>query len=627
MKLLHQALATDPRFRKRFRAEAHSSAQLSHPHLMAVYDWNESGAGADPAPAYLVTELLTGGSLRAMLDAGHRLSLSQALVVGLHAADGLAYAHHNGFVHRDIKPANLLFGADGRLRIGDFGIARAIAEAAWTEPEGALVGTARYAAPEQATGGSVDGRVDVYGLAITLIEAVTGEVPLSASTPLATMVLRQDQDLPVPPAMGPLVPALEAAGRARVQDRCTAEEFANALRTAASGLPRPQKLPLPGLEHDPRAGAEPTARERPPVHDAETGVLVLGDDTTSIDLSSPGGEIARTRETPSSSAPRSEGPVADGGVVDDENLELEDNRRAWPFLLLLAVLGIGAFVAFQGRNGQEPSSSPTTVVPTILLVDDYVGLPSTEAIEAIEENGWSYLLTDGRADGSDPGEILEQSPAPGTELADGAEITLVVSEGQQLKGAPELVGVPLTEALNQLEMAGLFLGQTAEEYHETVPVDEVVRASVSAGDQVETGTAVDLVWSLGPAPREVPVLAGSPLADAQAALDELGLTYVVVEEYSQNVNEGLVISSDPTVGALIERGEQVTLVVSLGLPFVEVPTVVGLPAAEAADILTAAGLVVIDTVGPANGEVLATDPPAGESVRQGTQIIIFVRRG
>ena len=216
VKILHPALSADDRFRRRFRAEAHASAQLSHPHIVAVFDWADAETQPDGqiAPAFLVSELLTGGSLRSVLDRCPVLSVSQALLIGLQAAQGLAHAHDRGFVHRDIKPANLLFDEVGRLRIADFGIARAVAEAAWTEPEQSLVGTARYAAPEQAAGGTVDGRSDVYSLAVTLIESVTGEVPLSAPTALATMVARQGVDLPVTEALGPLAPV--QIGRAHV---------------------------------------------------------------------------------------------------------------------------------------------------------------------------------------------------------------------------------------------------------------------------------------------------------------------------------------------------------------------------------------------------------------------------
>ena len=136
VKLLHASLPGDEAFLRRFRAEAQAAAGLNHPNLLAVYDWGE-----DEVP-FLVTEFLGGGSLRAMLDQGQRLSISQATLIGLEAARGLDYAHRRGFVHRDIKPANLLFDEDGRLRIADFGLARALAEAAVDR-----AGRARCSAP------------------------------------------------------------------------------------------------------------------------------------------------------------------------------------------------------------------------------------------------------------------------------------------------------------------------------------------------------------------------------------------------------------------------------------------------------------------------------------------------
>ncbi|MGZ4692738.1 MAG: protein kinase domain-containing protein, partial [Acidimicrobiales bacterium] len=165
VKILHDALSGDEAFLRRFRAEAQAAAALNHPHIMSVFDW-----GHDDVP-FLVTEYLGGGSLRTMLDLRRTLSPAQALQVALQASRGLEYAHGRGFVHRDIKPANLLFDEEARLRIADFGLARALAEAAWTEPNGAVLGTARYASPEQARGERLDGRSDVYSLALVVVEA------------------------------------------------------------------------------------------------------------------------------------------------------------------------------------------------------------------------------------------------------------------------------------------------------------------------------------------------------------------------------------------------------------------------------------------------------------------------
>ena len=153
VKLLHPALADDEAFLKRFQAEARVVAALRHANIVRVYDWGE-----DAGAPYLVMELLEGGSLRSLLDAGHRLTPSQAAVVGADVARGLDYAHRRGLVHRDIKPANLLFDEEGRVCIADFGVARALAEATWTEPAGAVLGTARYAAPEQVRGRAWTGR-------------------------------------------------------------------------------------------------------------------------------------------------------------------------------------------------------------------------------------------------------------------------------------------------------------------------------------------------------------------------------------------------------------------------------------------------------------------------------------
>ncbi|MDP9020692.1 MAG: serine/threonine protein kinase, partial [Actinomycetota bacterium] len=240
VKVLHPALADDEAFLSRFRAEARAAAALSHPNLMAVYDWGESDG------PYLVLEFLGGGSLRGMLDQGRRLSPSQALLVGLDTARALDFAHGRGFVHRDIKPANLLFGDDGRLRIADFGLARALSEAAWTEPGDGLVGTVRYAAPEQASGRRVDGKADVYALGLVLIEAVTGSVPLVAESTIATLARRVDNPVPVPDALGALKPVLEQVGSPDPAQRPDAAALGQALLRAARRLDGPEPLPLAG---------------------------------------------------------------------------------------------------------------------------------------------------------------------------------------------------------------------------------------------------------------------------------------------------------------------------------------------------------------------------------------------
>src|SRR4249920_1403295 len=192
VKVLHAALAEDAAFLRRFRAEAQLAASLHHPHIVTVHDW-----GDDDVP-FMVLELLEGGSLRSMLDQNSHLTVSQTARVGREVASALEYAHARGVLHRDIKPANLLFDEHGIVRVADFGLARALAEASWTEPAGAVFGTARYASPEQATGAPLDGRADLYSLAVVMVEAVTGTVPAIADTAIGTLAARTHTPLVAP---------------------------------------------------------------------------------------------------------------------------------------------------------------------------------------------------------------------------------------------------------------------------------------------------------------------------------------------------------------------------------------------------------------------------------------------
>src|ERR1700753_2126702 len=200
--------------------------------------------GTGPYGPYLVLEYLGGGSLRDLLDRDIRLSLSQAAQLGTEVAQGLAYAHLRGLVHRDIKPANLLFDEEGRVRGADSGVARPLAEAAWTEPAGAMVGTARYISPEAAEGKPVDGRADVYSLALVLYEAVTGVVPFVTDTTMGTLAARIGQPLPHNADLGPLDDVLARAAAPEVCSRLDAAGLAARLGALASALPSPSPLPL-----------------------------------------------------------------------------------------------------------------------------------------------------------------------------------------------------------------------------------------------------------------------------------------------------------------------------------------------------------------------------------------------
>jgi len=263
------ATGEDETFLRELHAEARVAGALKHPNIVSVLDWGEDRQ-ADQVMAFLVTEYLAGGSLRAMIDHGVRLTPSQGLEVGLAGARALAFAHRRGLVHRDVKPANLLFDDHGRPRLADFGVARVLAEASRTEPSGSLGGAARYSSPEAALGRRLDGAADVYALALVVVEAVTGGVPALGDTTAATLALRTGGDVMLDPdaagAVGPLRVPLERALRLDPTDRPDAAELEIALLATAELLPRPEALPLVPIRIQDRSGPSSAA---PSVRDGE----------------------------------------------------------------------------------------------------------------------------------------------------------------------------------------------------------------------------------------------------------------------------------------------------------------------------------------------------------------------
>jgi serine/threonine-protein kinase len=642
VKVLHEGMADDPGFLKRFGAEALAAAALNHPNIMHVYD-----SGTDAGLPYLVCEYLGGGSLQAMLAAGHRLSPSQALVVGLEVARGLDYAHHQGLVHRDIKPGNLLFGEDGRLRIADFGLARAIAEAAWTEPQGMLVGTVRYAAPEQARGRSVDGRADVYSLAVVLIEAVTGVAPFQADTATATLMARCETDLPVPEAMGRLRPVLERAGRLDPTDRADAGELELGFLAAAEDMDRPDPLPLVGAL-DPEAASaaadltnldlealvesaaepdRPTNGERPVVvPDDLTVVMPLagGEDAAPSSASSSTGSIVDI-PLDSDPAPLDPSKPSDVAAVPPAppGGPTPARRRRWArpvgvlaAFVVLAAAAVGGWLVFH---------TPSAPVPKV------VGLNYREARERLVGKGWTVTTELQRRDGTKVDEVIGQRPRTGTDLERGRRVTLQVSRGNTLVVLPPLVNVPEQQALDALGKAGLEVDpDIARPNDEQVPAGTVIsartRPRVDASDQLPKGSVVTLTVSAGPAPRSVPDgLVGQSYDAGVQALAAVQLKAEKVEAYSDQP-VGQVLSAAPAAGEKVRRDSTVRLTVSKGPEPKPIPNVVGMTVFEASEALAARGFAVSGVQGSTLRSVRATDPPAGGAHPPGTAVQLITHR-
>jgi beta-lactam-binding protein with PASTA domain/tRNA A-37 threonylcarbamoyl transferase component Bud32 len=575
VKVLQPALALDQAFLRRFRAEAQAAAALNHPNIMRVFDWGEDEEGP-----FLVLEFLGGGTLRDMLDSGRRLSVAQAVLVGLECARALDYAHRRGLIHRDIKPANICFDEEGRTAIADFGLARALAEAAWTEPEGVLLGTARYAAPEAAQGKSVDGKADIYALASVLLEAVTGDPPPVGDTTVATLMARANQPVVAPFGLGPLGPIIDAAGVVDADDRPDAADLAVMLAEAARKLDAPAPLPVNTvLDLDARAPAE------------------AADPT----------EMGATTLIPTVAEPAAP-------YVEPEVAGHKTRRRV--SMVIGALVAVAALVA------------AGLYVPTILKpfhpVPNVLNRPVAEAEAQLSALHYRYNVKQETSRTVGIGHVIDQDPKQDVRRREGSTIHLVVSKGFPLADVPNLNGLTEAQARSALAEKNLKVEEPVElAYDEKIAQDYVIDWSPK-GKQQET-TQIHLKVSKGPAPRQIPDWIGKPFDQAKKGLEDSDFKVKEVDGYSDTIPVGSVISTSPGPNQTAPKGSTVTVTVCKGTQTVTVPNVVGMNATQGINTLKAAGLTIGQIAGPRKKQqILFQDPGGNSKAARGTPVNLYV---
>ncbi len=609
-KIVQPELAHTEEFRREFRRRAEVAMVLGHPNIAAVLDFGDLDFDGE-STVFWVVEHLGGGSLRDLFDRGRLLQPSQALVVGLEACRALDAAHQRGIVHTELTPSKLVFGADRRLRIIDFGIAELLGRAAWSEPATVATHVARYASPEQALGLGVEPKTDIYALALCLLEAVEGAVPFAAESTVATLTARVGKLMPVSADLGSLAAVIERAGRPDADDRFTAAELGRALVQAAENLPRPEPIPIVAATiFDPAEMRQPSDPTGGVTRPAESPVLdAMIDDASPI--AAPLGDID---ESP---IPAHEG---DGLVILPDESVGDDDQAAGDAPAPVVPIAPAPEHAI-------PTPDPTIPIPATVPAT----VPATAAATVPTPVTEQMPITTAAPTSLNSALYDEERPRRRTGVM--AAVGLLVLAGlaavafaafylMRTKSyeVPALSGVDEAIALNEISGNDWTVSIERERSDDEPDVGQVIRTFPLAGAVLEEGAEFTLFVSEGPLFRVLPDVVGQTTEAATATLADLELqSFVDAEEFDEVAAPGVVLSwkvlgaEASVAGDEVLPGTNIALAVSKGPAPRAVPEVTGLTLEDAQ--ATAAG-VQLNVV--AGEDAFSDDVPAGIIISQDT---------
>jgi eukaryotic-like serine/threonine-protein kinase len=578
IKILDDRHANDVQFVERFRREATNAAGLSHPNIVSIYDRGEA-----EGTYYIAMEYLDGRTLKELILRRGPAPVKTAIDYTRQILAALRFAHKNGIVHRDIKPHNVLVDSEGRLKVTDFGIARA--GASQMTEAGSIIGTAQYLSPEQAKGAPVDQTSDIYSVGIVLYELLTGAVPYTGDTPVE-IAMKHLSQVPEPPStIEPQIPhevdsiVLRSLAKDPGDRYQSADEMDADLERAANGLP-----------------------VAPATEEAATMVLSAADTGTMAALGSSRGQPPR--------AP----------VYYDE--PPRRRRSLWPWLVALLLVGaavVAGWYVYMQLQSQLKSNQP-------IAVENYVGLHESDAVFKIHQRGLTPQVVRRPNDVQPETIVYQQDPAPGNRIDKGNTVTIFVSTGKPKVVVPDVRGKSSVVAVQALANAGLTTKVASVPSNQ--PPDTVTAQDPKAGKKVVTGTLVHINISKGPTQVGVPLVVGEPYDQAARELQTAGFA-VARKDVDSSQPTGTVISQTPTGGVAAPAGSTVNLSVSLGPPATPVPDVTSLDAAAATATLQAAGyqarVVKQSTTDPGqDGIVLNQNPLGGTDAKAGSSVTIFV---
>lgn len=608
LKVMHPTLATDATFVERFIREAKSVARLDHPNVVQVFD-----QGAEGAYVYLAMEYIAGCTLRDVLRERGALRPRAALDILEPVLAALGAAHRAGFVHRDMKPENVLIGDDGRVKVADFGLVRAVDTV--TSTTGSVLGTVSYLAPEQIEHGAADPRVDVYACGVVLYEMLTGGKPHDGDSPAQVLYKHLHEDVPPPsaavPGMAYELDELVASATARNPEIRPHDAVAllSQARQARGALSADQLDAVPpqalAAEHDnaeDRTSVIPRALTMPrplPVNEDEAEAGGHGD------AGFPADGVNRTSRlaAPPPAPPRRRRP----------------ELRRGPLTIVVAVL----LVLGLGTGVWYINSGQFTKVPPLLSKTE------AQARDRLADSGLDAgTVRHAYSDTVERGKVISTDPGVGTRIRKNDSVSFTISDGPDTVKLPDVQGYKLDRARTLLKDEGLEPGMVTRAFSDEVPKGFVISTKPKTGTTVRSGSAVALVVSKG-SPIDVPDVTGNNLADARAELTEAGLKVKVAEEQvNSEYDRGQVARQTPDRGSRAAEGDTVTLTVSKGPEMIEVPDVVGDSVDDAKRTLKDAGFQVDEDrglLGLFGDTVKGQSVDGGDTAPKGSTVTITIR--
>ena len=616
IKMLRRDLALDSIFQARFRREAQSAASLNHPNIVAVYDTGEEivsdATNRSLAIPYIVMEYVEGHTVKELISDGTAVPINEAIEIVSGVLSALQYSHANHLVHRDIKPGNIMLTPEGKVKVMDFGIARALTDSQATMTQtNAVVGTAQYLSPEQARGETVDERSDLYSTGVVLFELLTGRPPFKGDSAVAVAYQHVEQIPPTPSSILSDIPdSLD-----RVVLKALAKNRDDRYRSAAEMLSDLQRVAR-GMD----VGAPPAdswATEVLPSAGLVGARAAVPAATSTV--SAPAARVSST----STSLPA----VGSDGDAASKAAAARKRRTAIIMtLVVIALLLIGGSVWALSRSAATPEA---------VSVPNVVGLSQADAKSQIEAAGLEWELNPEKvaSDTVDKDAVASTDPAGGAQAEKGSTVRVTISSGPDSVTLPDnLVGMSPDDARQAVEALGLkWEVNSSKVASDTVAEGKVAQTNPSPGSKVKAGQTITAYLSSGSDQVEVPDLVGMSQDQARSALKAVGLELGNVTTVDSDKDKDRIVSQDPETGSKVKKGTTIAVSISTGKAAqVEIPTVVGISREDAEAQLKALGLTVtIEEVSGSqpSGQVTAVEPGEGSKVDKNSTVKLKVSKG